>query len=313
MADSAEAAAAINSRYSLILGRAASAGDISGWQGFLAAGSSLSALSNQLGHSGEAINAINAVYTGILGRAAQGADLTGWQGFFAAGSSLNALRVATATSAESANAINGFALSASGQTLDAASLAAYQQSEVNGGSLAAVKLAIVTGPQVTGAIEAAFTQVPSVAPPNAVELAGDQSELLAGVPLALVQQQIAQLAGNAPSYAGHVLTAAISPVTVGSATPSFVYGLLNNDALQTATPETVELAYSGGGISNIINFNPAVDIIQIRSQQAASYSVLQNDMTQTGSGTVITFHSGGQVELAGIAPSQLTAGNFRIV
>jgi hypothetical protein len=313
---SAEAAAAINSLYTSILGRAGTTVDITGWQGFLAAGSSLSILRSQLASSGEAANDINAIYTGILGRSGSTADITGWQGFFAAGSSLAALRSAAATGGESASDINAFAQTALGHTVDAATLSTYQQTEVNGGSLAGVKLAIATGAEVSADINAAFALEPSVTPPNAVEIAGDQSELLAGVTLTTLQAQIAELSGGAaPRQLNLQLGATISPVTVGTASPSFVYGLLHNDALLAPQPESVLISYAGaGGQASLFSFNPSTDVIQLHSQQAANFAAVETEIVGNGPSTIINLHgSGGDIYLANIAPTSLTANNFRFV
>jgi hypothetical protein len=296
-----------------ILGRAASSADISGWQGFFAAGSSLTLLRHQLAFSGEALNAIEAVYTNILGRSASYADISGWQGFFAAGSSLSALQTAAATSAESSNDINAFAQTALGHTLDAATLSSYQQLEANGASLAMVKLDIASSPASIADINAAFALEPSVAPPNAVEIAGDESELLIGVTLATLQAQIAELSGGTPPrQANLALDPTISPVTLGTASPSFVYGLLNNDTLQAAQPETVLAFYSGiSGGAIITGFNPATDVIQLRSQQAANFAAVENDVF--GGGADFLLHGGANIILENIAPASLTAANFRFV
>ncbi len=314
VAASPEAGAAITSLYSTVLGRAASAADVAGWQGAFAAGSSLGVLRADLGGSAEAATAINAIYANILGRAGTSADITGWQGSLSAGSALATTRSTVAGSTESSNDINAFAQSALGHALDAGSISTYQQLEANGASLATVKLDIAESAESVADINAGFAMQPAVAPPNAVELAGDESEIVAGVTQATIQAQISQLSGGAtPRQADLQLAAPITPVTVGAAPASFIYGLLSNDALQAAQPDSVLVTYAGaGGEAIVTGFNPAADVIQVRSQEAASFTAVQNDMFYNGS-TIISLHGGAAIDLANVAPSQLTAHNFRFV
>jgi hypothetical protein len=221
------------------------------------------------------------------------------------------LRTELATGTESAADIGSFAQNVLGQPLSSAAIAAYQQQEVTGASLQQVQTQIVTSPAAVAAIDAVYT-AQAVTLPNAVELAGVQSELVSGVSLTTVGLQVAQLNGGSPPVAIPGTTIVdITPVTLGSASPSFIYGLQNDDALQAAAPETITL--NPGGVADITGFNPLTDIIQVRSQQAANFAAIQNE-TLPGSGfTVIEMHHGGDIILNGISPSQLTASNFRFV
>ncbi len=94
--------------------------------------------------------------------------------------------------------------------------------------------------------------------------------------------------------------------------PSFVYGLLNNDSLLTAQPETVYLTTSGAsGLAILNDFNPATDIIQVQAGQAANFAAIQNDSHLSGTATAILLTDGAEIYFSNVLPSQLSASNFR--
>jgi hypothetical protein len=68
-------------------------------------------------------------------------------------------------------------------------------------------------------------------------------------------------------------------------------------------------------LSGIQGFNPATDILQIQSGQAASFAAL--DIAASGNGSVIALPpstgNGQDIYLSNVAPSALHAANFRFV
>jgi len=63
------------------------------------------------------------------------------------------------------------------------------------------------------------------------------------------------------------------------------------------------------GIDVVTGFQ-ASDTIQLRATDFATWSVLQNHMTQQGADTVITFDASDTVTLKGVTMTTLTSGEF---
>ncbi len=134
----------------------------------------------------------------------------------------------------------------------------------------------------------------------------------------MVRTQLAQLTGGpAPQPTGAPFIA-ITPETIQSGTlagsgPSLVYGLFNNNALVAGATETVSAFFSDKpGETVITGFNPAVDVLQIQSKQAASFaqvSIFQLDANDT----VVSLPGGATFMLDGTPQAALTAANFRFV
>lgn len=310
MADSAEAAAAIDAFYAAAMGRPASSADITGWQQQFAAGSSLSTLRSQLAASPEAATAINARYIAELGRPASTGDTTGWQQQLAAGSSVSTLQTELAASPEAAAAISNTYMTDLNRPASTADIAGWQQQLAAGGSLATLNAGALSSPEFAGAIAADY-QAAAHSAPNAMDIAGDASEISSGVTWATLQTQIAQLDGG-PAPREAIPFVPINPQMISGGGPSFVYGLLNNDSLLTAQPETVYLTTSGAsGLAILNDFNPATDIIQVQAGQAANFAAIQNDSHLSGTATAILLTDGAEIYFSNVLPSQLSASNFR--
>ena len=313
IATSTEAANAVNAIYQADLGRPASAADMSGWEQSFSSGNSLSLLRSLVAPSGEAANAINATYQAVLGRPASIADITGWQANFAHGSSLTALRVAAAASPEAATAINNVYLNDLGRNASANEIMLQQQALANGNSIAGLINAALAGPEFAGDIAADYNAAGAGKAPTTVEVAADASHLRSGIPLQTVQAEIKELGGAAgpPTVASTAITP--QTINVSASASAFVYGLLNNDALVAAAPETVSVgAAMGVATATITGFNAAQDIIQVQSSEAPSYAAIA--VTPYGSGgSSLQLGSGHTVVLTNVAPPSLSAADFRFV
>ena len=312
LSTSAEAAGKITALFSDTVGRAPTAAELPAVERALAGGSSLAGLRAVLSTSAEEGTAVTALFTGVLGRAPTAAELPAVQKAIGNGASLGSLRAVLSTSREEGSAITAAYQSVLGRTPSPTEIQAVEAGVASGTTLAAVKASLVNSAEaandVTGAFQAALGR-----PANLVEIAADRSELQSGISLAVVKAQVAQLAGGpAPQPAG-APTIAITPATLGGAGPSLVYGLLNNDALIAGAAETVTDQFGGAsGEAVIAGFNPAVDVFQIESKQAASFAQLtltRLDATDT----VVSVPGGATFLLQGTPQAALTAANFHFV
>lgn len=168
-------------------------------------------------------------------------------------------------------------------------------------------------------------------PANAVELAADRSELQLGhdasgqqgtVTIATLQTQIAELSGGAPPReAGQYDNVSITPQTIAGV-PGQVYGLLHNDALIALQPAIIAASLSGTQATYIQGFNPATDILQIESRQAAGYAALNVHELGVGSAgfnpasnafTEVDVGRGATIIVESVSNAVPTAANFRFV
>ena len=204
-----------------------------------------------------------------------------------------------------------------------------------GESLQSLATTLIGSPELANEISGA-TQAALGRPATNVEQLADQAEFSAGINHATLLLQLGELSGGpapaaAPSGpAPAALNGAVAEITPGTiagytdpgygppANSELVYGLLNNDALivtnALANSAAVTLSLAGGGAAVISGFSPSIDVIQLQSHQAASFSGL--NITATGAGganTLISLAQGGTITLPGIAPSSLNASNFSFV
>jgi len=310
LAGSTEAANAVAALFTATVGRAALAGETAGVQAALAGNASLASLRGVLASSAEAGTAITALFQATVGRAPTAAELPAVRQAIANGASLPSLRGVLAASTEGGGAIRGVYQTVLGRAPTADELPAVQANIGAGGSLASVRAALAGS---TGAVDAISAAVQSALgrQANAIEVAAGQSELASGISLATVQAQVAQLAGSAPPRPA-ATAVPITPQNLGAGGPSFVYGLLNNDALVAGQPRTVSAATSGAtSQATIQGFNPATDFFQIETQHAASFSSLVLS-APGGTSTLITT-GGGSILLADVIPAAVTPANFRFV
>ena len=319
LAGSAEASGKLQAIYLAVLGRVVTGTELAGDEQALASGSTLAGLQATLATSTEAANAIAALFQSTVGRAPTATELPAVEQALNAGSSLAGLRGALATSGEEGGAITAVFQAALGRNPTTTELPAVEQNIAAGGTLQTVKAALVFSGEFTADINAAF-QAAAGRTANAVEVAADQSELGAtptsasvAITMKTLDAQIGQVDGGAPPQTAMPGSVTISPVTIGGAGPNLVYGLLNNDALVTSQPERVFSLLAGGtAATEIIGFNPATDIIQLEHTQVANFGALQLSGSAGGTLTDVTLGS-SVIGLLGVAPSALTAANFRFV
>ena len=318
IAESVESETDIGQIYAADLGRWVDQSSLVSWVGYLANGGTQAAVRVTVAYSPEASAAINASYQASLGRAATSADIAGWQQNLANGSSLSVLHTDLVSSVEAQQAINSVYVDDLSRGASPAELNAQVQALSAGGTIAALNNAALSSPEFTADIAADYANsgAPLGKTPTPVEVAADASEIRSGIPLSTVQIQIRELGGGPTPETVQLTT--INPQTINSPGPSFVYGLLDNDALITQGPETVtaeQNAGRGGTAADFVSgFNPLTDVFQVQSSEIPSFAAIQSTLQQFGStGTYINLGNAHGVELANVTPQQLTAANFHFV
>ena len=317
LSTSAEAAAKVTTMFNDTVGRAPLASELPAVERALAGTASLASLWLALGTSTEEAAAVTALFTAVLGRAPTTAELPAVQQAIGGGASLGSMRAVLNASAEEGSAVTATYQSVLGRAPAPSELQAAVASIAKGGALSDARTALVGSAEVASDVTAVF-QSALGRPANLVEIAADRSELQSGVNLALVNTQLAQLTGGpAPQPTGGP-SIAITPETITSGTlagsgPSLVYGLFNNNALVAGTTETVSAFFPNNpGEAIITGFNPATDVLQIQSKQAASFaqvSIFQLDANDT----TVSLPGGATFVLDGTPQAALTAANFRFV
>ncbi len=318
IAESVESETDIGRIYAADLGRWVDQASLVSWVGYLANGGTQAAVQISVAYSPEASAAINASYQASLGRAATSADIAGWQQNFANGSSLTVLHGELASSAEASQAVNSVYVNDLDRAASPAELSTQLQVLSAGGTIAALNNAALSSTEFAADIAADYAKsgAPAGKIPTPVEIAADASELRSGIPLTTVQAQIQEIGGGPPPQTIQYTT--ISPQTISGPAPSFVYGLLSNDALIAQAPESVAViqnaATNGIAIDFINGFNPLTDVIQVQSKEAPNFAAIQSTLQPFGAtGTYLQLGSGHQVTLTNVTPQQLTAADFRFV
>ncbi len=312
LATSAEAAGKAGALFNDTVGRAPTATELPAIERALAGAASLVGLRAALSTSAEEATAVTALFNAVLGRTPTAAELPAVQQAIGNGASLGSLRAMLSASAEEGNAVTTAYGSVLGRVPSPAELQAAEAGIAGGGTLAAAKVALVNSAEVANDVTTAF-QSALGRPANPVEIAADRSELQSGIGFTVVQTQLGQLSGGpAPRPAGNPLIA-ITPATLGGPGPGLIYGLLNNDALVAGTAETVNATFSGvSGEAIITGFNPAVDVFQIESRQAASFAQV-SFFALDATDTVVSVPGGASFVLNGTPQAALTAANFHFV
>lgn len=315
-----QAFTALNAVYQAVLGQPIPASVIGTDEMLLAQGQSLAGIRTYLSGTGQAFTALNAVYQAVFGQPIPTNVIATDEGLLAQGQTLAGIQAYLATTQSAALTVTAVYQSVLGRTPTASELASAQQSIASGGSVQAVAATLVNGPELANDISTA-TQAQLGRPANAVELAADRAEIGAGLGFPVLQSQLAELHGmltTAPYSAANPLLvttgstiAEITPQTVAGPSPNLVYGLLHNDALIAAQPETVTFNAATHDTPTITGFDPMHDVIQIQSAQAANFASLV--LTQSGGTTSILFGPGAVINLQGVAQNSLTAADFRFV
>ena len=320
LAGTGEAFTGLNSVYQAVLGQSIPMADINLDEVLLGQGQSLAGVRSYLSTTSEAYTNLNTVYQAVFGQDVPSSDVSLDETLLAQGQTSAGIQAYLATTPEAAAAIDATYQTALGRMPSASELASAEQTVASGGSLQAVTTGLTDGPELINDINT-VTQAALGRPANAVEIAADQAEFSAGINQATLQTQLGELSGGPPPqstplvlpetiYDGFV--AEISPQTIAGPGPTLVYGLLNNDALVANQPEAVTLTLGGdSGAAFVSGFNPATDILQVQTGQAAGFSSL--DIFGSGANTGIQFGHGVSIYLEGVAQTALTPANFRFV
>ncbi len=131
--------ATINQLYSLVLGRNADVGALSGWEAQLAGGLSATQMRVDLATSPEAIGDIRAAYQNELGRPADAGGLAYFDGALGTSLSLSDIRITLSQSPEAQATLNRLYQDVLGRVPDASGLAYFTGSLAGGGSLSGIR------------------------------------------------------------------------------------------------------------------------------------------------------------------------------
>ena len=309
LATGAEAQTDLNDLYESVLGRPADSEGLASYTDALATGTSLDGVRSDLAHSAEAQSDLAGMYQRELGRSPDAQGLSSFTQALASGASLTSVADDLANSTEAHGDIANLYASTLGRAADPDGLSYFTTMLANGGSLTGVMDDLANSGEAISNIDDAYV-ASTGALPNPVALAAYQSELLSGFSLATVRTQIGELSGGAPPTNIHA-EIAITPETIGGASPNLIYGLAANDALIASGPRQVQQSYGGDGeMTTIQGFNAATDIIQLPAQQGGSFANLS--LTNGESGVVISAgHGSGEILLTNIQAGALHAANFR--
>ncbi len=310
-ATSPEAQADLRNAYLQILGRPIDSGALTNLTAALSNGEPLAKIETSLATSPEAQADLTTIYQDELARAPDSSGLASFEVQLANGGSLSAIQASIASGPEAQNDLTEIYQSDLGRAPDTAGLAGWTQFLASGGSLSTVQSDILNGPEVTGTVTSAYQSALGHGP-DAVQLAAARSELASGVPSSTLKTELGELSGGAPPHPSVTSGVAVTPQTIsnGGSTPSYVYSVLNNDALITAQPAAVALLYSGPSGFPVVNgFNPATDVVEVQSKQDASFSDLH--FFPNGPNTFVYLGGGGILDLIGVPQTSLQASNFK--
>lgn len=346
LATTNEALGKLQALYRTELDRGITIPEVVGDEHAIAGGSSLSAIRAALSTSNEAVHAITSQFHSLVGYEIENPapvpapDLASAEAALARGVSLS---LAVAQTPDAAALIDsqyqtllGVAptageLQAGEQTL-AAALEATPLGEAPRtiDAVTPLVLGAQNGPEITADITAAFQATLGRAP-TALELAADRSELSDGYNAGAITAQIGRIGEVSPlALPAHNDVYLLAPQTIPGS-PSFVYGLFDNDIMVAATPSIAVApgvqpteAYSskaaadtviiGGNGPGSTSFDPSTDYVQIAPAQATSFSELTLTSAATPSGNVpyTNVSVGSHLLLSIYVPDgSLTAANFR--
>ena len=250
---------------------------------------------SDLANSPESKNDIGTLYLQVLGRPVDSGGLTGWIAQEIAGLSLATVRTDIANSPEAQNDIGAIYLQVLGRAVDSGGLSGWAGLLAGGLTLANVRTDIATSQEAKNDLSSIFTNVIGRAPDTA-ELAGLETYL-----------------GNTPgSTQGNVQTMLEQSGPFGYTTAAAPSG--NGTLTATAGPEVFDFASGTFGQDTITGFNAGLDTINLAQALAGNFATLQQHTTTTADGSaLITLDPSHSIALSGVAPSSLTAPNFRFV
>jgi hypothetical protein len=326
LANSGEAAGDISTLYQQVLGRTAPSGDVSFWQGQLAAGTSLAGVRSQLAHSGESQGHLTTAYQAAYGTAPS-QNALGWLE--------NQLATGAATLAQIQSTVQNPLI------IDTVA----NQGTTDRSTDQPFAVAIVSDPQ-TGQTETAIITLT-----NAGGTATDANGTLSGSGLTHTGAGSYTLSNSTPAglttalealvftptpgevsigqsvttnlslaVANNALTGtdgttSITALAVGApATLNFMYGSIGSDAFTaTASADVFGENLNPLGTDVITGFSLAQDMVQVSVAQFANFAAVQAALTSSGGSAVLHLDSSNSVTLTGVTVASLQAANFRFV
>ena len=291
-ATSGEAQSDISARYNAVLGRAADAVGMAGWEITLAKGAaSMSAVQPTLAASGEAAGDIGMIYQNVLGRVADAGGVAAYQGALGqSGGSLSAVQASLATSREAVADIGAIYQQVLGRTADAAGLGNWETVlSQSGGMMAAVRNDLVLSSEGVNKLTAALATMEGHAP-SAADITAGQVELGSGLSLTDLSTQNLMLASG----------------------PTFINGT-GGTLKATAGVDVFVFGPGNFGVNTITGFSATKDILEFSRTQFANVAAVQAAETSTASGVQIALSASNSVSLQGFAASGLVNANLRFV
>lgn len=287
----------VTSFYDHVLDRAPDLGGFAHWVAALASGASAQDVQLTFAHSAEAQNDVTQLYNQILGRAPDAGGFTHWIDALANGEPLKGVRIDFAHSAEAQNDLTQFFSQILGRAPDSGTFLHWVDALASGMSLQAVRGNFAHSAEAQGDLTSLFQSVAGRAPDMA-ELAGLTNKLAPfGASLSSVT---ADLASHGPS--GFTL------VTPSSGVASLT---------ASTAPEAFDFTGVAFTAETISGFDPSQDAI--RWHTGASGGALGSGagalptLSAVTGGTLVAFDASHSLTLAGVAPTSLSAANFRLV
>ncbi|MBV9825374.1 MAG: DUF4214 domain-containing protein [Alphaproteobacteria bacterium] len=340
IANSSEAQGDLTRLYQNILNRAPDAGGLAGWTNYLAGGGTLAQARADIANSGEAQNDLTQLYETILGRAPDTDGLAGWTNYLAGGGSLTEAGVDIANSPEAQGDLAQLYQNILNRAPDAGGLAGWTNYLAGGGTLAQARVDIANSGEAQSDLTQLYETILGRAP-DTHGLAGWTSYLAGGAMLSTVQFDIAHsseaqgdltsifqnIEGRAPDMAELAgmenqlvpfgTSLASVEANLGSNGPTGFTDLIISSGSQSLTalssPEAFDFSNVTMGQDTIYGFDPTQDAIRISHTTAASFAQVQASFTASAAGTVMSFGVSQSIYLPGVAPTSLSAPNFRFL
>ncbi len=93
---------------------------------------------------------------------------------------------------------------------------------------------------------------------------------------------------------------------------AFIYGSADNNALTaTASPDQFAFANLNMGAASISGFDPSADVLQLSRSQFADFSALQNSLSDTSGGAMISIDPNNSILLKNVTVASLHASDFQ--
>ena len=93
---------------------------------------------------------------------------------------------------------------------------------------------------------------------------------------------------------------------------AFIYGSADNNALTaTGSPDQFAFADMNMGAASISGFDPSADVLQLSRSQFADFSALQNSLSDTSGGAMISIDPNNSILLKNVTVASLHASDFQ--